>query len=342
MSKQRSASAPPPNPSPFGDLLRQLRRRAGMTQTDLAAAVGYSVSFICNLEKGTRLPDVEFVATHFVPALALQDDVALAARLIQAAASARGQTQSVAVTVTRSMTITVEEVDTPAHDLLPAPPTPLVGRSRDLDLICRRLAGHQGRLLTLTGAPGVGKTRLALEVAQRMTAIYADGARFVDLTAVEDVKSVPATVALALGLELGSSEPTAQVIAHLRRKELLLLLDNMEQLLTAAPFVSELLTACPGVRVVVTSRERLHLRGEQRFRVAPLALDAAVELFADACGRQRSRLRTNWRQPKRRGAYLSRTRLPAAGHRVVRSARGRLHAGRTAGAAARSPAGHAG
>ena len=89
MSKQRAASAPPPNPSPFGDLLRQLRRRAGMTQTDLAAAVGYSVSLICNLEKGTRLPDVEVIATRFVPALALQDDVALAARLVEAAGSTR-------------------------------------------------------------------------------------------------------------------------------------------------------------------------------------------------------------------------------------------------------------
>lgn len=279
-SKERTHVVTSPQTANFGDLLRQLRRRAGMTQTDLAAAVGYSVSFVCNLEKGARLPDVEFVATHFVPALALQDDVALAARLIQAAASARGQTQSVAVTVTRSMTITIEEVDAPAHDLLPAPPTPLVGRGRDLDLICRRLAGHQGRLLTLTGAPGVGKTRLALEVAQRMAPVYADGARFVDLTALEDADHVPAAVALALGLEIASSEPAVQVIAHLRRKELLLVLDNMEQLLAAATFVGELLRACPDLRIIATSRERLHLRSEQRFVVAPLALDAAVELFA--------------------------------------------------------------
>jgi predicted ATPase/DNA-binding XRE family transcriptional regulator len=280
MSSHSTVSTFPFTASNFGDLLRQLRRRAGMTQTDLAAAVGYSVSFICNLEKGTRLPDVEFIATHFVPALALQDDVALAARLIQTAASARGQTQSVAVTVTRSMTITVEEVDAPAHGLLPAPPTPLVGRGRDLDLICRRLAGHQGRLLTLTGAPGVGKTRLALEVAQRMGPVYADGARFVDLTALEDAEHVPAAVALALGLETASGNPTMHVIGHLRRKELLLVLDNMEQLLAASAFVSGLLNACPSLRVIVTSRERLHLRGEQRFAVAPLALGAAVELFA--------------------------------------------------------------
>jgi predicted ATPase/DNA-binding XRE family transcriptional regulator len=280
-SKKRIRVVTSPQTTNFGDLLRQLRRRAGMTQHDLAAAVGYSVSFICNLEKGTRLPDVEFIATHFVPALALQDDVVLAARLIQAAASARGQTQSVAVTVTRHMTVAVEEVDASAHDLLPAAPTPLVGRERDLDLVCRRLAGHQGRLLTLTGAPGVGKTRLALEVAQRMAPVYADNARFVDLTALHDAAYVPATVALALGLELANNEPAAQVIAHLRRKELLLVLDNMEQILAASAFVGKLLSACPALRIIVTSRERLHLRSEQRFAVPPLALDAAVEMFSD-------------------------------------------------------------
>ena len=269
-----------PQESGFGALLRQLRRRAGMTQTDLAAAAGYSVSFISSLEKGDRLPDVAVVAERFVPALALQDDMALAARLVEAAIAARGQARPISVTVTRSVTVAVEEVELPESAWLPAPPTPLLGRGSDLDLICRRLAGHQGRLLTLTGAPGVGKTRLALEVAQHMKQVYADGACFVDLTAVEDAAYAPTALALALDLELGRSEAPAQVIAHLRRKELLLVLDNMEQILDAAAFVRAVLAACPGVRIVATSRERLHLRGEQRFRVAPLDLAAAVEMFA--------------------------------------------------------------
>ena len=269
-----------PQESGFGDLLRQLRHRAGMTQTDLAAAAGYSVSFISSLEKGDRVPDVTVVAERFVSALALQDDMALAARLVEAALMARGQTQPVSVSVTRHVTVAVEEVDLPETAWLPAPPTPLVGRGRDLDLICRRLAGHQGRLLTFTGAPGVGKTRLALEVAQRMAPVYADGACFADFTAIEDAASAPAALALALNLELGRSEAATQVIAHLRRRELLLVLDNMEQILDAAAFVREVLAACPGVRIIATSRERLHLRGEQRFRVAPLDLSAAVELFA--------------------------------------------------------------
>lgn len=277
MSGRRTASAPQPTATNFGDLLRQLRRRAGMTQSDLAAAVGYSVALICSLEKGDRLPDVTVVAERFAPALALQDDPALAAHLVAAAAGARGQHQPVTATVTRSITVAVEKVD--ALPPLPAPPTPLVGRGRDLDLICRRLVGHQGRLLTLIGPPGVGKTRLALEVAHQLAPLYTHGACFIDLSAVESVADVPTTLALAFGLELGRSETLPQVIAHLRRKQMLVVLDNLEQLLPAAPLVSELLAACPGVRILATSRQRLRLRQEQRFAVAPLALDAAVALF---------------------------------------------------------------
>lgn len=278
MSGRRTASAPQPTAANFGDLLRQLRRRAGMTQRDLAAAVGYSVALICSLEKGDRLPDVTVVATRFAPALALQDDPALAAQLVAAAAGARGQTVTAAIT--RSITVTVEEVDAPAP--LPAPPTPLIGRGRDLDLLCRRLVGHQGRLLTLTGAPGVGKTRLALEAAHQLAPLYTHGAAFIDLSAVERAADVPTTLALAFGLELGRNEPLPLVIAHLRRKEMLVVLDNLEQLLPAAPLVSEVLAACPGVRILATSRQRLRLRQEQRFAVAPLALEDAVDLFG-AC-----------------------------------------------------------
>jgi predicted ATPase/DNA-binding XRE family transcriptional regulator len=280
MIEASTTSGRPPTTSNFGDLLRQLRRRAGMTQTDLAAAVGYSVAMICSLEKGSRLPDVTLVAERFAPALALQDDPALAARLFAAAASARGLRQPVSATVTRSISVAFEEVE--ASTLLPAPPTPLIGRARDLDLICRRLAGHQGRLLTLTGAPGVGKTRLALEAAHHLAPLYTHGACFIDLSAVATIDDLPTALALAFGLELGRSAPLPQVIAHLRRKQMLVVLDNLEQLLPAAPVVSDLLAASPGVCILATSRQRLHLRQEQRFAVAPLALDAAVELFA-AC-----------------------------------------------------------
>lgn len=133
-----------------------------MTQRNLAAAVGYSVAMICSLEKGNRLPDVTVVAERFAPALALQDDPELAAHLVAAAASARGQHHAVSATVSRTITVAVEEVDASAP--LPAPPTPLVGRGRDLDLICQRLVGQICRELDclplaieLCAAPGCWK-----------------------------------------------------------------------------------------------------------------------------------------------------------------------------------------
>ncbi len=251
-----------------------------MAQADLAAAVGYSVSFISNLEKEARQPDVEMVAQRFVPALALQDEPRLAARLIELAALARGLRPPVSVIVSRDTRMVVIEEGDEGMGALPVAPTPLIGRAGDVDWVCKRLLGHHGRLLTLLGPPGVGKTRLALEAAATLQAVYADGACFVPLDALEDPALVPATVAAALGLEeSGDREPRHRLIQHLRRKEKLLVLDNFEQILPAASLMAELLAACPRLRILVTSRERLHLRAEQRFRVAPLPLADAVELF---------------------------------------------------------------
>lgn len=281
MPHHQTTARPTLQAAEFGDLLRQVRRRAGMTQTDLAAAVAYSVSFISSLEKGDRLPDVAAVAQRFVPALALQDEPALAARLVAAAASVRGASPPRAITYTQTTTLTIEEVDGPESAQLPAAPTATIGREREIDLICRRMAGHEGRLLTLLGPPGVGKTRLALEVAHRLAPLYADGARFVELAPVENAEQVPAALVLALGLEPGREEALPQLVASLRRKEVLLVLDNLEHVLGCASCIKTLLDECAHLRIIATARERLHLRGEQRFKVAPLEQAAAVTLFGE-------------------------------------------------------------
>ena len=267
----------------FGPFLRQLRRRAGMTQADLAAAVDYSATFISNLEKEARQPDVETVAKRFVPALALQDEPKLAARLIELAALARGIRPPSSLTiVSNTQMIELEDSDM-VQGGIPAAPTPLIGRASDVDWICKRMLGHHGRLMTLLGPPGVGKTRLALETATFLQAIYADGACFVPLDAVEDPALVPLTIAAAVGLEnTDAHDPKHQLIMQLRRKEMLLALDNFEHILPAAPLVAELLAACPGLRIIVTSRERLHLRAEQRYRVKPLPVGSAADLFIQA------------------------------------------------------------
>ena len=152
---------------------------------------------------------------------------------------------------------------------LPAQLTSFVGRERELREVKDLLSTN--RLLTLTGAGGTGKTRLALQVASEILADFRDGAFFVDLSSVHD----PALVASAIAGELGVVEvPGRQIIdsvkEHLRHRELLLVVDNFEQVVESGPVIEEVLTAAPEVRVIVTSRVVLSLRGEQEYEVPPL------------------------------------------------------------------------
>jgi predicted ATPase len=134
--------------------------------------------------------------------------------------------------------------------------------------------------LTLAGPPGVGKTTLALAVAREMQRHYRDGAIFVPLAAVSDPMVMATTIIGAVAPGDTSSKPLqSRLIELLRHRVLLLVLDNLEQIAGAAPLIATLLAECPTVTILATSRERLHLRAEQRFKVLPLELPAAVELF---------------------------------------------------------------
>ncbi|MCE7987418.1 MAG: XRE family transcriptional regulator [Caldilinea sp. CFX5] len=270
-----------PSTTTFGTLLRQLRRRAQMTQSDLAAAVGYSVSFISSLEQNTRRPDVHSVLQHFVPALALQEETHLATHLLELAAAAQGDLPPAdTLTLTHERRIVITATNPVPSTNLPTPPTPLIGRDQTVQMLSDRLLGHQGRLLTLVGPPGVGKTRLAMAVAAHLQAFHPDGVYFVPLAPVSDPDLVASAIAAALGLlETNPHSLQSRLLAFLRHKALLLLLDNFEQVVAAAPLVAELLAACPRLRMLTTSRERLHLRAEQRFLVPPLEIAPACTLF---------------------------------------------------------------
>ena len=165
---------------------------------------------------------------------------------------------------------------------LPADATVLVGRDAELERVGLLLGSEDVRLLTLTGPGGVGKTRLGLRAAELSGEQFADGVAFVSLGALDDPLLVIDAIASALGLaEAGARAPLDRTVSHLGERHTLLLLDGFEQLLDAAPVVSELLAACPQLKLLVTSRSALAVAGEHEFHVAPLALPPAAGDGAD-------------------------------------------------------------
>jgi non-specific serine/threonine protein kinase len=259
----------------FGELLRYLRRHARLTQRELGLAVGYSEAHITRLEAGQRLPDPDVVRGQFISALALQQEPATAQRLIDLAGC---------VVVAATPAEPAEVVPSSIPNNLPVQLTRFIGREQEVTEVKGLVGTH--RLVTLTGSGGVGKTRLALEVASAFVdggRPFADGVWLMELAPLADPVLVPRTAAAVLGVHEERDRPLLGTLTdHLHEIQLLLILDNCEHLIDAcARFAEDVLRRCREVRILASSREALGIAGELAWRVPSLPQAEAVRLFAE-------------------------------------------------------------
>jgi len=271
----------------FGEWLLRHRNARKLTREEFAQRVGCSVSALRKIESGERRP-----STQIAELMANCLDIPLEQRSIFVRV-ARGELSTDRL-IPESKLVATPSVSSPKTNL-PIFPTPLIGRERELEQLRELLCDPQCRLLTLVGPGGIGKTRLAIESASHMQDFFANGVYFVSLASVSTTSFIVPMIADALGIIFQSASrnnPKSQLFSYLKEKEVLLLTDNLEHLLSGPGIevLSDLLASAPKVKLLATSRESLELQGEWVFEVHGLPIpdrepsdvivqDTSVELF---------------------------------------------------------------
>ena len=239
----------------FAVLLRTFRVAAGLSQEALAVRAGLSTRAISDLERGVRRAPY-------------RESVRMLADALDLSPAERGELET-SIVRSRGPRAGTHSLGSP----LPAMGTPLIGRDQEIASTLHRIQQERSRLVTLTGPPGIGKTRLALGIAAEVARDRPDEVVFVELAPLRDPRLVATSILQALGLsEVGERPALDRLKDVLASRRALLVLDNFEQVVEAAPLVGELLESAPELSVLVTSRVALHLRGEQELPVSPLAV----------------------------------------------------------------------
>lgn len=260
-----------------------------LTQQELAQKVGCSLATIVKIEADERRPSrqiADLLALH----LEIQPEER--ERFLKVARQEKSTTSLDVISPPVLESSERAVVTPPRHSHLPVSPTPLVGREHELDIIPKQLLEPACRMLTLTGPGGIGKTRLAIDVGRALAPHFGDGVHFISLVGVGSPESILPVLADLLGWSFsGPADPIVQLTSFLHDKKILLIFDNMEHLLEGRSLLGEILQGTHDVKIVVTSREQLHLQWEWLFEVQGLpvsdestleALEAnsAIQLFA--------------------------------------------------------------
>jgi predicted ATPase/transcriptional regulator with XRE-family HTH domain len=281
----------------FGRWLMQRRRSLELSREDLAEIVGCARVTIAKIEQDERRPSRQ-VAERLAEALKLPPDER-GGFILWARGVAEGEAPSLPFQPTSPRPAIESSLpvkpsapapaprETPRQPLpmppgtMPASPTSFIGRAREVAKVRNLLWRADVRLLTLTGPPGIGKTRLGMTVAASIRQDFEHGVCFVALSSLNDASLVAPTIAQTLGLkEVSGQAVEATLQSYLRDKQMLMLLDNFEQVIQAAPLVSNLMSAASGLKLMVTSRAVLHVYGEHEFVVPPLQLPDPKEIPA--------------------------------------------------------------